>query len=488
MTIQKLTQPIKGLTIFGLLIPVGLCTSPTETRAYSTGEHDDPVGTSKSRITDEVLPYQVDNLPQRPRPLLEIGGPFLGPGAINQGIKLPTGAVWQPSFVAWGTYRTAMQTFDEGHGSFSEWANRLDLFGRLHLTFTERIVIGIRPLDRRGKFTGYTFEAPETAGIDETGFDNEFNLDITTLFFEGDFGEMFPFLDRKDRRGLDIGMAAGRQQVSFQDGILISDNVDAVGVTKINLKPRGAANYRTTFLWGLNELNRENLPGDDHSASLFGWFNEIDWRISTVAFDISYVDADETTGSGYYAAMSSIQRIGDFNTTFRVLGSAPDGDETGHNRSGTLLYNEISHTLHGSDDFVYLNGFLAIDQFRSASRDPSSGGPLGPTGVLYAPVGLGRYDSPLDSRADDAFGGALGWQMFYSGTRRQLVLELGGRYATEDVGQRAVAVGATSQAAFGRRTIVRLDGFVRYGRDRDSVETSNSEFGFGVRLELLCKL
>ncbi len=265
--------------------------------------------TSSSRITDEVLPYQVDSLPQRPRPLLEWGAPFQGPGTISQGFTLPTGAVWQPSFVAWGTYRTAMQTFDEGPDRFTEWANRLDLFGRLHLTFTERIVIGIRPLDRGGRFTGYTFEAPNDAGNDQTGSDNEFNLDITTLFFDGDFGELFPFLDRKDRRGLDFGLAVGRQELSFQDGMLINDNIDAVGISKLNLKPRGAVNYRTTFLWGWNELNRENLPDDDDSASLFGWFNEIDWRSRTVAFDISYADADATTGSGYHGAISSIQRI-----------------------------------------------------------------------------------------------------------------------------------------------------------------------------------
>ncbi|WP_230379703.1 hypothetical protein, partial [Microbacterium sp. ZXX196] len=59
------------------------------------------------------------------------------------------------------------------------------------------------------------------------------NADIQTLFFEGDFGEIFPNLDPYDVHRYDIGFSIGRQPVSFQQGLLINeDMVDAVTVTR----------------------------------------------------------------------------------------------------------------------------------------------------------------------------------------------------------------------------------------------------------------
>ncbi|MFQ5446492.1 MAG: multiheme c-type cytochrome, partial [Saprospiraceae bacterium] len=296
---------------------------------------DNPGKHSDLRLSDEAQPLQLGAFPKRPRPIFELGNSLLGTGKVKQGFKLPTGAVWQPSFIAWGTYRTALQSLYNGDDYMSEWANRFDLFTNLYLTPTERIVSGFRFLDQEGRFTGYTFDMPGTN--EGEGFNNELNYKLNTLFFEGDFGEIFPFLDKKDKAGLDFGLSVGRQWISFQDGMLINDNLDAIGVTKINLKPGGTSNFRTTFLWGFNELNRRNLPAYDPSSSLFGSFNEIDWRKSTVDFDVIYVDGNGASGDGIYGGLSSTQRLGKYNTTFRALGSMPISTETEHNKAGLLL-------------------------------------------------------------------------------------------------------------------------------------------------------
>ena len=71
---------------------------------------------------------------------------------------MPTGAVWQPDFIVFGTARTAIQTFDNGLAQITEWASRLDIYGNLFLTPTERILIGFRPLDINGlEYSGYRF-------------------------------------------------------------------------------------------------------------------------------------------------------------------------------------------------------------------------------------------------------------------------------------------------------------------------------------------
>lgn len=441
-------------------------------------------GKGGSRLTDEYIPLQLDGFPERPRPLLEIGQNFLGTGTLPQGLKLPTGAVWQPYFMAFGTIRSGLQSFNDGNDQFSEWANRLDLFGNLYLTFTERILVGFRPLDRNGQFTGAILQAPE--GIETGEFQDEFNFELTTLFFEGDFGEIFPNLDKKDKHGLDYGFSVGRQPIRFQEGMLIDDNIDAAGVTKINLKfPSSAVNFRWTALFGWNELNRMNLGDDDGDSWLGGLLTEIDWRASTVAIDAIYVGGGELTGDGIYAGISSVQRMGTLNSSFRALGSFPLGDETFHNQLGVLLFSEVSWTPHHSHNFIYINNFLGLKNFRSASRAPSAGGPLGRTGILFAGAGLGQFGggTALGNFADKAVGGALGYQMFFDHTRKQIIFEAGGRYDDSDVfHQNAVAGGARYQMALGRRFVFQLDGAVI-----KEFEPSD-DIRFGGRLELLLRM
>ena len=56
---------------------------------------------SPSRITDEFIP--IIELPPRPRTLLELGAPFMHPGDIGKGFEIPTGAVWAPSLIFYGS-------------------------------------------------------------------------------------------------------------------------------------------------------------------------------------------------------------------------------------------------------------------------------------------------------------------------------------------------------------------------------------------------
>ena len=450
----------------------------------------DATAEADSRISDRVLPLQIDSIPKRPAPLLELGPAFLGTGPINEGVHLPSGAVWQPSLVVWGINRSAVQTFDDSERRLIEWTNRFDLFANLYLTATERVLLGLRPLDRRGRFTRYTFENSLDETLSEEGdFEDEFNFDIESLFFEGDFGELFPLLDPLDRRGLDINIAVGRQPINLQDGVLISDSLDALGLSKINLKPTWAVNYRSTLLWAWDEVSRNNLPSDDRGAMLFAFSNEIDWRISTLEADLIFIEASQETGDGFYAGLGVTQRLGHVNTSFRVLGSLGLGMETEHADEGVLFFSELSFTPEASHDFVYLNGFWGLNSFRSASRGPSAGGPLGAVGVHFASVGLGRYAEALDSQADDVFGAALGYQKFFNQERTQVLLELAMRYATEEVGQRALAFGPSFQQAIGRRSVLRLDLYGAFGSQRESSITSDTEkWRYGMRLEWLLRL
>ncbi|MGR9105437.1 MAG: hypothetical protein ACU843_00750 [Gammaproteobacteria bacterium] len=436
------------------------------------------LATGPSRISDDAIPMQqIDDRPFT----LELGPRFLGSGDIGPVFELPTGAVWQPSLLFFGTIRSAFQTFDPGDNArgVTEWVNRADLFGQVTLSGTERLVVGIRPLDRRGQFTGYNFD-PRGETFDA------FNANVRTLFFEGEFGEIFPNLDPTDELPLDIGFSVGRQPLFFQEGVLVNvDAIDAVGLAKDSISLFGSNDFRISAVYAWNfifrgnnatALDRSLLNQEDKSASLVGIFTETDLSWSTVRFDTVYVDANEQTGRGFYVGLSGIQRIGPFNTTFRVNSSVALDKETVDVRNGTLFLGEVSWTPTGTLNNLYANAFWGIDEFTSAARSPTAGGPLGRTGILFAAVGLGNYGAPLGNQANHSVGGAIGYQMFFDNTRRQLILEAGGRTRTDGIDAAQGAIGFQLQQALWQNFILDFSSFYSYHERFHS--------GYGARSEL----
>lgn len=441
-------------------------------------------GHGSSRLSDEKTVLQLEGFPQRPKPLLELGEPFLGTGTLSPGIRLPTGAVWQPSLLLFGNFRTALQTFDDGQSGatdsrVTEWANRLDLFFNLQLSGSERLVVGLRTLDEGGRFTSYFFENPDPALDGE--FRDELDANLESLFFEGDFGEIFPGLDRYDFGSTDIGFSVGRQPISFQEGILVNDTLDGIGLTRNTLQPKNMSNLRTTLFVAWDQIDAGDIERD---GTLYGLLTSMDLRRSTVDVDIFYVDTDDGLGNLITGGISAVQRIGKMNSAFRVLASsAPDG-ETALATDGYLLFGELSWVPHFSHDLAYINAFWAIDEFSSAARDPSAGGPLGRAGVNFAAVGLGSYAAPLSNRAREAVGLAFGYQKFMDGTRKQVLTELATRLGTASDGVDAAAFTVRYQAAMGRRLLVVVDGFVGY---EENAPLDDERTLYGGRLELQVK-
>lgn len=414
----------------------------------------------ESAFSTKPIPMKTDKeLPARTPPILEIGPKFLGRGNLPEGIVLPTGAVWQPALWVFGDYRTALQYFDNGSAKESdEWVNRLDLFSDLQFTPTERILLGISPLNKKGKFTGYSF----TGTSHPDSWDSEFNANITTFFFEGDFGEIFPNLDPNDRHAYDYGFSIGRQPIFFQEGIMVNDTMDALAITRNNLTiPGWSPNSRVTALWSWGSIDRNNNKAD-HDAQMFGLFTETDFRVNTLNVDFSYVTSTRAKGGdvGVFGIGTTQRVMGVYNTALWAdLSWAPDIKSAVAN-NGALLFSEISRTLPRSDDVVYFNAFWGINNFTSAARNPTAGGPLGQVGILFASAGIGSYGAPLSNAASKAAGGAVGYQMFFNNERTQLVLELGGRVPTISHQKAAIALGSRLQFALWDRYRLEFDGFV----------------------------
>ncbi|MBI1370038.1 MAG: hypothetical protein GC162_15465 [Planctomycetes bacterium] len=421
------------------------------------------------RLSDEPVPLMKTEDVLRPKPIIEIGNAFLGNGNIDPGFKLPGGQVWQPSFYVFGTLRSAVQTFRINGNANSEWANRLDIFGNLQLSGTERVLVGFQPFNTEsGQFSGYNIEgAPE-------GWQDNTSSRLSTLFFEGNIGEMFP--DFTDLGARDWGFSVGRQPLSFQDGMLINDSMDAVGFTRNNILLPGGSNLRSTFIFAWNEIDRDDNT-DHGSAQMYGLFNQADTPWATLTGDFVYIHDPTEASDGFFWGLSSVSRIGKTNLTLRYLGSQALESESAAMSSGHLLFGQLSWTMPASDDLLYINAFYGIDEFASAARGATTGGPLGNVGIMFAAVGLGRYGAALGNRVDDSAGGAIGYQMFLDADhRQQLILELGGRTRT-DMDQSTIAVGGRYQQAFGQNWVIQFDLF--------GEATNNQQPGMGARFEVL---
>ena len=308
--------------------------------------------------------------------LIEWGENFLGEGNLQQGFELPTGAVWAPALWVFGTLRSSLQSIDTGIGDndrISDWANRFDFFANLQLTATEKIVLGIRPLDknRAGQFSGYRFEG-EANGDDEGWLDFT-NANIRTLFAEGDFGSLFPALDPQGTSWLDYGFTVGRQPLIFQDGILLNDTQDSIGIVRNNVRLPGVSNLRVSGLWSWDSVNRGATGinnGEERESDLnqFGLFTSFDTEFKTTNLDLVYtLDSDDSSavddGDSLHAGISIAERIGRYSLTWRANGSLALEDESDLVTDGVLLSTELSWTPHRSDDTIWVNPFVTIGNF-----------------------------------------------------------------------------------------------------------------------------
>ena len=433
-------------------------------------------------LSEEYIPFKsVGDIPFRPPLLLELGDPFLDTGNLFEGFEVPLlGAIWQPRLWTYFVNRLAFQTFDTntvGRKRDTELANRMDLYLNLQLTGTEKILLGLRPFDNNDprRFTRHSW-----SGADE-GTDNELNIDIETLFFEGDLASLFPGLDPRGIKPVDFGFTVGRQPITFQEGIIINDTVDMIGFVRNNIVVRNTSNVRVSGMWAWDRLDRsDDLRGGEQN--MFGLFALVDANVSTFNVDTIYVDDNLDNGDGFYLGLSAIQRIralGGISTAFRVNNSFALDDEVGGGviGDGTLLTAEFSKLVPGSEDIVYFNPFWGIGNYTQAGREPVVGGPLGSLGILFASPSLSTYGAEMVPFTNDVVGFATGYQAFWDHTRRHLILEIAGRKDTDGEGFDSLGFGFQLQQAIGQNFQLQPEAFYAFNEGQAD--------GAGFRLEFL---
>ena len=131
--------------------------------------------------------------------------------------------------------------------------------------------------------------------------------------------------------------------------------------------------YTKDIFISWDELHRDNNI-EDKGAQLFGIFSAADYPKSTLNGDVVYVFNADDGNDGIHWGISSVQRLGHTNSTFRLLGSHALDQETAAVRDGYLLFSELSWDLPWSHDLVYFNAFWGIDRFASGRTVPPGAG------------------------------------------------------------------------------------------------------------------
>ena len=420
--------------------------------------------------------YGAKHMNPTQRPLLELGRELYQNGPFDRGGTL-LGAhnILIPQLLIYGDARSAAG-YNEVGTSVTRWGNRLNLDVDLKLTATERIHALFRPIEKKGKFTGF-----EKAG-DSSVFSSSFSGEPAALFFEGDAGALLGGLTGRDAP-FDMPIAAGLMPLLFHNGVWIEDAFTGFAFTipARNSASLGWSNFDISFFFGGDRLSNPTVGTGKDAGRIFGANSFIEAMNGYVEAGYAYVAGASDGGRDFHSiALSFTRRYGGrVSNSVRYIGAVGSNALVGGNANGHLLLVENSLiTSHPSTVVPYLNLFFGIDSPVSAARDGGAGGILKNTGLNFEGDAITGFPS-LDATARDAAGGALGLELLGSGLDRQLVVEVAGAYPrTKSPGLpgEQYGVGARIQQPLTNAIILRLDGM--YG------QRSGLKNVAGVRLEL----
>ncbi|MDP6474189.1 MAG: hypothetical protein QF894_04700 [Alphaproteobacteria bacterium] len=437
-------------------------------------EEADAANESPSRYSDEVPgltePGEDEgDLPLRPVPLIELWQDYVNQGPYEYEFELPTGMVVSPGLVLFGNANTGLEYTDNGTTDpTTELVTHADLFLNLTLSGTERILLGMSPTTREsGAKSRYTLGPT-------SGWVNESRARLSTAFFEGELSEMFPKLDMGGFLPMDWEIAFGRQAVLSQAGVLINDSMDSLALTRSTIPYPGTSFARLGGLVAVNGVHRKSGQDDIH-ADLFALFSEAQFHHSTAELDLVYVESDRAKGDQFNIGGSFIRQYIIFDhavdTTTRIAQSYTPDEETAHTSNGTLLYSSMAFAPKRTDNILYINSFGALNSYAPAA----GAAPLGIVGLLFS--GNGLAGAAINSGANDAYGGSIGYQMFFSGAlRSNLIIEAGGKVDNTSGGVNRAGAQIRYSQAWGRRLFFEVGG---YGVAQESMSE-----GYGIRTKI----
>jgi hypothetical protein len=443
----------------------------------------DPQYEKNFTAEEQVDIYGAKSAVEPPRPLLELGREQYTSGIYDgSSTLLGDTNLLLPGLAIYGDWRTAVAYNSNNGKDIAQIATRLNIDVDFKITGTERIHAFFTPLqENNNKFTRFEFGG----GDGNEKFNDEFDPDLQTLFFEGDFGSLYSGFSGKDA-SFDLPFTVGLFPLFLQNGIWANDAIfgGAVSLPAKNSAALGLANFDITFFAAFDNVDNAGIIGaadaDNHLANLYGVTAFID------AFD-GYIEAgyaliqgrDEQDGLLTHFLTAAYSRryansVSNSTRLFANFGEDPEGSSDGFAIiSENSLISDLPSTL-----LPYANFFVGFGNPQPLV-DGNGAGILKNVGINFETDALTGYPK-LDDTGSNALGGAIGLQYLFN-LDQQLVFEVAMVQPFENDG-----IGARdAQYGFGVRYQIPIDRAWLFRADATyQILEGGDEDNFGVRAEV----
>ncbi len=443
----------------------------------------DPQYEKKYSVEEQVDIYGAKSAVEPPRPLVELGRPQYTSGIYDESSTfLGEKNLLLPGLAIYGDWRTAVAYNNNNGKDIAQIATRLNIDVDFKISGTERIHAFFTPLqENNNKFTRFEFGGSD--GNED--FNDEFDFEPQTLFFEGDFGSLSSGFSGQEA-SFDLPFTVGLFPLFLQNGIWANDAIlgGAVSLPAKNSAALGLANFDVTFFAAFDNVDNAGIIGagddDNHLANLYGVTAFID------AFD-GYIEAgygliqgrDEQDGLLTHFLTASYSRrylntLSNSTRLFANFGDDPVGDSNGIAIiSENSLISGLPSTL-----LPYANFFVGFGNPQPLV-DGNGAGILKNVGINFETDALTGYPK-LDDTCSNSLGGALGLQYLFN-LDEQLVFEVAMVQPFENDG-----IGAQDpQYGFGVRYQIPIDRAWLFRADATyQILEGGDEDNFGVRAEV----
>jgi hypothetical protein len=420
--------------------------------------------------------YGAKSVVEPPRPPIELGRQQYTSGAYEESSTL-FGQLnpLLPGLAVYGDWRTAVAYNSNNGKDIAQIATRLNVDVDFKITGTERIHAFFTPFQKNNQFTRYEFGG----GNGNNRFNEEFDINPQTLFFEGDFGSIYSGLSGTEAR-FDLPFTVGLFPLFLQNGIWANDAIvgGAVTLPARNSRKLGLPNYDITFFAAFDNVDNAGIlgPQQNSNANIYGVTTFIDAFGGYIEAGYGLVQGrDELDGQQTHFLTGAYSRryfntVSNSTRAFANFGNGKDDDGFAIISENSLITSLPSTLIPYANFFVgFGNPQPLVDGFGA--------GILKNVGINFETDALTGYPKLNDTGAD-TWGGAIGvTYLFGQDLGQQVTFEVA---MVQPFGDSTIptqyGVGARYQIALTRAWLLRADATYQFVED--------GEDNFGVRMEL----
>jgi hypothetical protein len=432
----------------------------------------------------QVEIYGAKSAVEPPRPLIELGRQQYTSGLYGESSTI-LGQLnpLLPGLAVYGDWRTAVAYNGNNGKDIAQIATRVNIDVDLKITGTERFHAFFSPIqDNNAAFTRFEFGG----GDGDNQFNDEFDTDPETLFFEGDFGSISSGFSGKES-SFDLPFTVGLFPLFLQNGIWANDAIlgGAVTLPARNSAALGLANFDITFFAAFDNVdNAGNAAADDDDTPLYGVTAFVDAFHGFVETGYGVIDRlDEPDGvlTHFLTGAYSRRYYNTLSNSTRVFANFADDIDVEDDGFALISENSLISGLP-STLIPYANLFVGFGNPQPLV-DGNNAGILKNVGINFETDALTGFPK-LDDTASNTYGGALGLQYLFN-LDQQLVFEVAMVEPFEDDG-----IGAQdTQYGFGVRYQVPINRAWLFRADATyQILEGVDEDNFGIRAEFRRKL